>query len=1013
MNREARVSPQVDLEHPWLGLESFSESTRAYFFGRDAETAELLQRLQLNPLLVLYGRSGLGKTSLLRARLVPDLKNLGFRPAFYRIRYRKGEDPSPLEQLLVALEALRPIDVPDCKLPDDPASRLWLHFHQRERKDRITHVILDQFEEIFTLGAQRPGASAELRQVLAILVQGAIPAPVESLLGDSEAFLKHFQLDVPPLRVLLSLRQDYVFALNRWRSQLPALGQNSFELGELGIDAAIAAVFKPGELRCRYRGEVKEENKADTGMPPIVTKETAERIVRFVARKREDLHIEDIEAVPPILSLLCQELNLRRFPQPTGAEGRPVAQITFGEGESGIETIIANFYERCLAGRPEAVRIFIEEKLVSGSGARLQHDEKSMLKVFAEGCEIPGAAEDRRAAGYGEDAKARVCLGDLVNQRLLISVGGGENPSYELIHDLLARVVQKSRTAREERFEKEQADLRAEAEKKAKDEAEARAQIERDRVAALDVALKKETDARQDADRARRRARWLAITAILVALVAAITSIVAFKARTEAEKQRGLAEEATKRVTAALEKTKHARDEAEQLIDFMVKDLHDKLESRDDMFLLEKIERRIEAHYESLIGEDQGPEMLRHWESVKLNNHGHQFEKNGDLPRALECFQKSLTIRKELAGHDLTNARWQRDLAESYSEIGQVFYDQGNLPNTLTYYQNSLDIARKLAKQGPNPDLQRLLMDCLKEIGELQRQQLDLKNALANSQEAFTIAEKLARQEPDNTDWQEELADASFYVGVVLLNDEKPDEALEKFLKAFDIYKRLTEQDPQNTVWRNSLATAYAEIGDALSAKQDMTESVQNYRVALVEQEKIAKQNPDNAKAQEQLALIISRVGDALNGRKDWAERAKTYRSSIAIFEKLTQRDSANAKWQLLLASFYTRLSDTLSSLGQFKEARKPGYDSVAIMEKLTEQDSTNADWQKELAISYVNLGDILSKIEPKSKEARRSKLEKGRDILLKLKGQPGWTAANQTWLDLAQNDLAEMVKKK
>jgi hypothetical protein len=313
---------------------------RALLSVATTKKAELLQRLR-HPLLVLYGRSGLGKTSLLRARLVPDLEKLGFRPALYRIRYRKGED-SPLEQLLIALEAWEPINVPGCELPDDPASRLWLHFHQRERTDRITHLILDQFEEIFTLGAQRPGAGAELRQVLAILVQGAIPAPVEALLDDSDAFLKHFQLDVPPLRVLLSLRQDYVFALNRWQSQLPALGQNSFELGELGVDAAFAAVFKPGELRCRYRNEVKEENKADTAMPPIVSEETARRIVRFVARKREDLHIEDIEAVPPILSLLCQELNLRRFPQPPAPEGPPVAQITFGEGESGIETIIAN-----------------------------------------------------------------------------------------------------------------------------------------------------------------------------------------------------------------------------------------------------------------------------------------------------------------------------------------------------------------------------------------------------------------------------------------------------------------------------------------------------------------------------------------------------------------------------------------------------------------------------------------------------------------------------------------------
>ena len=102
MSLDACLSPEVDLEHPWLGLESFSEITRFYFFGRDVEAAELLQRIRLHPLLVLYGRCGLGKTSLLRARLVPDLEKLGARPAFYRISYRKGED-SPLEQLAVAL----------------------------------------------------------------------------------------------------------------------------------------------------------------------------------------------------------------------------------------------------------------------------------------------------------------------------------------------------------------------------------------------------------------------------------------------------------------------------------------------------------------------------------------------------------------------------------------------------------------------------------------------------------------------------------------------------------------------------------------------------------------------------------------------------------------------------------------------------------------------------------------------------------------------------------------------
>jgi hypothetical protein len=479
MSLDVPLLPRLDVEHPWLGLESFGESTRDYFFGRDAEAAELLQRLRLHPLLVLYGRSGLGKTSLLRAKLVPDLEKRGDRPAIYRISYRKGEN-SPLNQLAVVLGAGGRFNNAGFALPEDAPSRLWLHLHRRQQKDRVTHLILDQFEEIFSLGTEWPGADAEVRQALAILVQGAIPPPVETLIDEGEAFFKLFHLDVPPLPVLLSLRQDYFFALNRWRSHLPQLGQNNFELRELRGPAAFDAVFKPGELRCHYRGEVSESTKADTGLPPIVSKETAERIVRFAAKEKEGVPLQEIEAVPPILSLLCHELNLRRFPQPADADGRLTSQITFREGDTDVETIIATFYERCLVGRPEAVRIFIEEQLVSYSGARLQQDQRSILKAFADGCEIPGAADDRRAGGYGDSGAARACLDELVNQRLLTAIGGSENPSYELVHDLVAAVVEKSRAVREERFEKEQADRRAESERKAKNEAEAREKIERE-----------------------------------------------------------------------------------------------------------------------------------------------------------------------------------------------------------------------------------------------------------------------------------------------------------------------------------------------------------------------------------------------------------------------------------------------------------------------------------------------------------------------------------------------------
>src|ERR1700682_863007 len=90
--------PEVDGENPWLGLASFSEETRAYFHGRDDEIAELARRVQRKLLTVLFGQSGLGKTSILRAGLVPRLRAQGHCPVSVRIDYA-AEAPEPADQI--------------------------------------------------------------------------------------------------------------------------------------------------------------------------------------------------------------------------------------------------------------------------------------------------------------------------------------------------------------------------------------------------------------------------------------------------------------------------------------------------------------------------------------------------------------------------------------------------------------------------------------------------------------------------------------------------------------------------------------------------------------------------------------------------------------------------------------------------------------------------------------------------------------------------------------------------
>ena len=96
------AAPTVDERNPWLGLASFTEETRAYFFGRDEEVAELARRVQRKLLTVLFGQSGLGKTSILRAGLVPRLRGQGYCPIYVRIDYGR-DSPEPAEQIKQAI----------------------------------------------------------------------------------------------------------------------------------------------------------------------------------------------------------------------------------------------------------------------------------------------------------------------------------------------------------------------------------------------------------------------------------------------------------------------------------------------------------------------------------------------------------------------------------------------------------------------------------------------------------------------------------------------------------------------------------------------------------------------------------------------------------------------------------------------------------------------------------------------------------------------------------------------
>jgi tetratricopeptide (TPR) repeat protein len=633
--------------------------------------------------------------------------------------------------------------------------------------------------------------------------------------------------------------------------------------------------------------------------------------------------------------------------------------LVFSETDADVETIIKSFYERCLASRPEAVRMFIEEDFVSYSGARLAQDEKSILRCFEEGWEIPGS-DHQRAGGFGDPVKAQECLNDLVRQRLITSLGGGENPSYELIHDLVASVAEKNRTGRQERFEKEQAERRAEAEKKAKDEAKARAQIERERAAALDVALDTAQKAKIEADNLRKRS-----------------------------------------------------DSLVGLITFVEKDLTAALESIGKGSLATEFKKGL-AEYRKQYA-DVFPKIGSWEEQLKdVRSRGNRLKDTGDLSGALQLYLQAIDLTQKQLGRGGTDgSQAQMWLARFMRDQGDVLMAQGNLQSASQRFQEALDIDQRLAQTKPdNSDWQRDLSVSYARVGDVQSTQGDRASALKSYRDSLAIREKLAKQDPGNAGWQRDLSISYTKVGDVQSAQEDLPGALKSYRDSFAIFEILAQEDPGDARCQRDLSISYERIGDVQSAQGDLPGALKSYRDSLAIREKLAKQDPGNARWQRNLSVSYNKVGDVQSAQGDRASALKSYCDGLAISEKLAKLDPGNAGWQRDLSISYTKVGDVQSAQKDVAGALKSYRDDLAISEKLAKQDPGNAGWQGDLAFSYWRTAVTLARVESKAKDEARAMVEKGRDVLRQLKTHTGLTPQQENWLNDIESDLRAMQEK-
>ena len=208
---EAQIKSPEDLndQRPFLGLRSYEEKNRSQFGGRDNEVKELFGLDENSVLTVIFGKSGIGKTSLIKAGLIPELQQNFYFPIYIRIDYSSTR--TPLEQVKkMVYDKMKARDPMVSEIGD---TTLWEYFHNVDLLDDLFTpvLILDQFEEIFTLGEGKKNVP-ELLVELADLAENRIPLKVqEEYQRLNRTVPTHYAEQ--PYRVILSLREDYLARL--------------------------------------------------------------------------------------------------------------------------------------------------------------------------------------------------------------------------------------------------------------------------------------------------------------------------------------------------------------------------------------------------------------------------------------------------------------------------------------------------------------------------------------------------------------------------------------------------------------------------------------------------------------------------------------------------------------------------------------------------------------------------------------------------------------------------------
>src|SRR5215207_6709737 len=399
-------------ENPYKGLRAFGEADAANFYGRDALVGELVRAAVDRRLLAVVGPSGIGKSSVVKAGLVPSLRRGALPGSEHWLVTDMFPGSYPYEELAAALlraAVERPDDLVEELERDELGIRRVVKRILPPESELL--LVIDQFEELFTLTAEEETR----RRFLAGLT--ALAADPSSL-----------------VRVLVTLRADFLDHPLRYPEFGELLKAGMIAVAAPSEDDLADAIERPaGRVGVRYERGLVSHIVADVrdqpGALPLLQYALTEL---FASRTSDTLTLEGYVATGGVVGALGRRAEglYARLRPPAQAACRQIFLRLVGADPEAQDT-------RCRVSRSELRQLELDPNAVEEILAR--YGEHRLLTFDREPLTRPPTADVAHEAilsqwdrlrGWVEDRR-----GDLLLRRRLVEavaewLDTGRDPEY-------------------------------------------------------------------------------------------------------------------------------------------------------------------------------------------------------------------------------------------------------------------------------------------------------------------------------------------------------------------------------------------------------------------------------------------------------------------------------------------------------------------------------------------------------------------------------------------------------